>query len=109
MWDMFKRSGRGPGNTAVELSLLRRTWSAEFIPLPADLPVPRGGGLKSALLNSTAVGLGKGCLESLWMGSWREVRETKHQIQNTKPHRNPGIETPKTKLQTPKKSQVPSY
>ena len=45
-----------PGSTAVELSQLRRTWSAEFIPLPADLHVPRGGGLKSALLNSTAVG-----------------------------------------------------
>src|SRR2546423_13566188 len=43
--------------TAVELSQLRRTWSAEFIPLPADLHVPRGGGLKSALLNSTAVPL----------------------------------------------------
>src|SRR5437763_1029963 len=41
--------------TAVELSQLRQTWSAEFIPLPADLHVPRGGGLKSALLNSTAV------------------------------------------------------
>src|SRR5438093_5872015 len=33
---------------------------------------------------------------------------TKHQIPNTKLQRNPGIETPKTKLQTPKKSQVPS-
>src|SRR5207248_6388925 len=41
--------------TAVELSQLRRIWSAEFIPLPADLHVPRGGGLKSALLDSTAV------------------------------------------------------
>src|SRR5205814_9047210 len=48
-------AGRGPGSTAGELSQLRRTWSAEFIPLPADLHVPRGGGLKSALLNSTAV------------------------------------------------------
>src|SRR5256885_11988568 len=46
---------RGPGSTTVELSQLRRIWSAEFIPLPADLHVPRGGGLKSALLNSTAV------------------------------------------------------
>src|SRR5205814_9910061 len=50
-----------PGNlptstpAAVELSQLRRTWSAEFIPLLADLHVPRGGGLKSALLNSRAV------------------------------------------------------
>src|SRR5438477_8117533 len=47
--------GGGTESTAVELSLLRRTWSAEFIPLPADLHVPRGGGLKSALLNSTAM------------------------------------------------------
>ena len=46
----------GVRGTAVELSQLRGTWSAEFIPLPADLHVPRGGGLKSALLNSTAVG-----------------------------------------------------
>src|SRR5436190_21104941 len=50
-----------PGPTAVELSQLLRTWSAEFIPLPADLHVPRGGGLKSALLNSTAVGVREGC------------------------------------------------
>src|SRR6266581_3516794 len=49
-------TGGGPsGSTAVELSELRQTWSAEFIPLPADLRVPRGSGLKSALLNSTAV------------------------------------------------------
>src|ERR1044071_2462992 len=34
---------------------LRWTWSAEFIPLPADLPEPEGGGLKSALLTPTAV------------------------------------------------------
>src|SRR5438477_6474403 len=33
---------------------------------------------------------------------------TKHQIPNTKLQRNPGIETPRTRLQTPKKSQVPS-
>src|SRR2546427_3403277 len=37
---------------------------------------------------------------------WKRI--TKHQIPNTKLQRNPGIETPKTKLQTPKKSQVPS-
>src|SRR5438045_4466013 len=55
MWDTFSSRGGGLGRTAVELSQLRRTWSAEFIPLPADLHVPRGGGLKSALLNSTAV------------------------------------------------------
>src|SRR5439155_18817466 len=33
---------------------------------------------------------------------------TKFQIPSSKLQRNPGIETPKTKLQTPKKSQVPS-
>src|SRR6266496_4449625 len=32
----------------------------------------------------------------------------KHQAPNPKLQRSPGIETPKTKLQTPKKSQVPS-
>src|SRR5712691_5169826 len=33
---------------------------------------------------------------------------TKFQIPSSKFQRNPGIETPKTKLQTPKKSQAPS-
>src|SRR5437867_11062904 len=33
---------------------------------------------------------------------------TKFQTPSSKLQRNPGIETPKTKLQTPKKSQVPS-
>src|SRR6185503_13135411 len=33
---------------------------------------------------------------------------TKNQAPNPKLQRNPGIETPKTKLQTPKKTQVPS-
>src|SRR6266699_4487115 len=37
---------------------------------------------------------------------WKRI--TKHQIPNTELQRSPGIETPKTKLQTPKKSQVPS-
>ena len=41
-----------------------------------------------------------------------ELRErgkrSKHQIPNTKLQIKPAIETPKTKLQTPKKSQVPS-
>src|SRR5438034_10341907 len=37
---------------------------------------------------------------------WKRI--TKHQIPKTKLQRNPGIETLKTKLQTPKKSQVPS-
>src|SRR2546425_3831907 len=41
-------------------------------------------------------------------GLWARGERTKHQIPNTKPQTNPGIETPKTKLQTPKKSQVPS-
>src|SRR6266496_2745 len=35
-------------------------------------------------------------------------RRAKHQAPTPKLQRNPGIETPKTKLQTPKKSQVPS-
>src|SRR6266487_5519322 len=35
-------------------------------------------------------------------------RRANPQILNPKLQRNPGIETPKTKLQTPKKSQVPS-
>jgi len=49
-----------PGPTAVESSKLRWTRSAEFIPLPPDSPSPQGRGLKSALLNSTAVGAGAG-------------------------------------------------
>src|SRR5213079_305154 len=59
---------RGQHSTSVELSQLRRTWSAEFIPLPADLHVPRGGGLKSALLNSTAVGVRGGLVVAWFMG-----------------------------------------
>src|SRR5437667_2475701 len=55
-----ERAGGGSGSTAIELSELLRTWSAEFIPLPAHLRVPWGSGLKSALLNSTAVGSGRG-------------------------------------------------
>src|SRR6266404_6666756 len=35
----------------------RNDWSADFSPLPADLAKPERGGLKSALLNSTAVGV----------------------------------------------------
>src|SRR6266540_3786345 len=38
----------------------------------------------------------------------RPTSGTIHQIPNTKLQRNPGIEAPKTKLQTPKKSQVPN-
>src|SRR5438552_17881291 len=55
-----ERAGGGSGSTAIELSELLRAWSAEFIPLPAHLRVPWGSGLKSALLNSTAVGPGRG-------------------------------------------------
>src|ERR1051326_494708 len=50
-------AGRGIKGTAFELSKFRWTWSAKFIPLPAHLRVPRGSGLKSALLNSTAAGI----------------------------------------------------
>src|SRR5437773_8028054 len=41
-------------------------------------------------------------------GLWARGERRKHPIPNTKLQRNPGIKTPKTKLQTPKKSQVPS-
>ena len=44
-----------PTLTAVELSELRRTWSAEFMPLLSDLPEPEGSGVKSAHFNSKAV------------------------------------------------------
>src|SRR5205809_3754281 len=44
------------------------------------------------------------CLTSQFLSH----RPAKHQAPSTKLQRNPGIETPKTKLQTPKKSQVPS-
>src|SRR5207247_9103853 len=37
-----------------------------------------------------------------------QAPNTTHQTPNTKLQRNPAIETPKTKLQTPKKSQVQS-
>src|SRR5438093_9246268 len=56
---LSSRKGGGPGH-CCELTELRRTWSAEFIPLPADLRVPRGSGLKSALLKPTAVVPGRG-------------------------------------------------
>src|SRR5438034_10017936 len=42
------------------------------------------------------------CLASQFLSH----RRAKHQAPNTKLQRNPGIETPKTKLQTPKKSEV---
>src|SRR6266566_8963836 len=50
--------GRGSGCTAIELRELRQDRSADFSPLPAVLGGPEGSGLKSALLNSTAVGSG---------------------------------------------------
>jgi len=49
-----------PGPTGIELSELRQDRSADFSPLPALLSAPEGGGLKSALLNSMAVGLRPG-------------------------------------------------
>jgi len=44
-----------PDPTAIELSELREDRSADFSPLPAVLHGLERGGLKSALLNSTAV------------------------------------------------------
>ena len=52
---LLQRAGRGMQGTAVELSELRWTWNAEFIPLPADLRELEGSGLKSTHLNSMAV------------------------------------------------------
>ena len=43
--------------TAVELGALRARRSADFSPPPAVSPGRQGSGLKSALLNSTAVGV----------------------------------------------------
>src|SRR5437867_10305511 len=59
-WSLLPLSHAVHGESAVELSELRWTWSAEFIPLPAEWRGPEGSGLKSALLNSTAVGVGGG-------------------------------------------------
>ena len=52
--------GRGTGSTAIELSELRQDRSPDFSPLPAVLHGLERGGLKSALLNSMAVGTGRG-------------------------------------------------
>src|SRR5947207_4957437 len=41
-------------------------------------------------------------------GEYLSHRQAKHQAPNPKLQRSSGIETPKTKIQTPKKSQVPS-
>jgi hypothetical protein len=46
----------GQRPTGIELSKLRQDRSADFSPLPAVLAGPERGGLKSALLNSMAVG-----------------------------------------------------
>src|SRR5207247_3786660 len=49
-----------PEGTGIELNELRQDRSADFSPLPAVLAGPERGGLKSALLNSIAVGTGRG-------------------------------------------------
>src|SRR5437773_152505 len=71
---------RGTGSTAIELSELRQDRSADFSPLPAVLAGPERGGLKSALLNSMAVGTGRGAfnksgLLSPALSSFGEERE----------------------------------
>ena len=50
--------GAGSGSTAIELRELRQDRSADFSPLPSILSGLEGCGLKSALLNSMAVGRG---------------------------------------------------
>ena len=64
-YKLAKTEGPGSENavfplspTAIELSELRQDRSADFSPLPAVLAGPERGGLKSALLNSMAVGPG---------------------------------------------------
>src|SRR5437773_9442977 len=53
-----------PGPTGIELRELRQVRSADFSPLPAVLVGRERGGLKSALLNSMAVGPRKGAAPS---------------------------------------------
>ena len=55
-------AGRGNGSTGIELSELRQDRSADSSPLPAVWAGPERGGLKSALLNSMAVGNGRGAM-----------------------------------------------
>src|SRR5437899_13011812 len=57
---LLQQRGERERDTAIELSELRQDRSADFSPLPAVLGGPEGSGLKSALLNSTAVGAGGG-------------------------------------------------
>ena len=54
-----------PDPTGIELSNLRHDRSADFSPLPAVLAGPERGGLKSAILNSMAVGSGRGTMPFL--------------------------------------------
>src|SRR5437773_1625955 len=73
---------RGTGSTAIELSELRQDRSADFSPLPAVLAGPERGGLKSALLNSMAVGTGREigratCRDRAALSSFGEEREKK--------------------------------
>src|SRR6266566_1844369 len=58
-------AARGNGSTAVELSESQLDRSADFSPLPPVLGAPEGSGLKSALLNSMAVGNGRGAMPFL--------------------------------------------
>src|SRR5207249_613355 len=69
----------------------------------------------SMRVNARAQTNGLSGLFSLFMAGQQHTRKvvelqrrTKHQIPNCKLQRNPGIEKPKTKIQTPKKSQVPN-
>ena|SRR5437867_5673207 len=59
------------GRTGIELSELRQDRSADFSPLPAVLAGPERGGLKSALLNSMAVGgIGGGLAAHFLLAVW---------------------------------------
>ena len=53
-------SSGGAGGIAIELGAVRARRSADFSPPPAVSPGRQGSGLKSALLNSMAVGAGGG-------------------------------------------------
>src|SRR5437773_6207073 len=66
-----------------------------------DLPHASLDGARQEMLRGRGLRM---CLASQFLSH----RRAKHQAPSTKLQRNPGIETPKTKLQTPKKSQVPS-
>src|SRR5437773_8363632 len=67
-----------PGPTGIELRELRQVRSADFSPLPAVLAGRERGGLKSALLNSMAVGPGRGAAKERSAGKvcvWRPNQE----------------------------------